>query len=455
MAKFKSCVIFISLLIIGYTLLWREVVIEMKGKSYLDQNMTSRNYQRENLAREIYHHYEIRTINCTLLFENNTYEQSIAKAYHIRNEKIPLLENFYIDEAQNCTEFKRQRSYIDITLTEEEDAFPIAYSIMLYRDIEQAERLLRVIYRPQNYYCIHVDTKSERLFRLAVEQISKCFDNVFLSSKSFDVNWGIFTMFTPDIVCMEDLLKYKKWKYFINLTGQEFPLNTNADLVKILKTLNGSNSIKGTVKGRQLQRTEFLCNTTYAGPYNIVRSSKIPKTDARPQGITQLVQGSKLITASRGFVEFLVTDPVSLAFREWLNDTCIPDETYAPTLNHLPLLGVPGAYKGEPETHPISYPFITRYVHWANAWNDEHWPGPCMGDLEVRYVCIMSVLDLPILKIRKELFVNKFHLTYEPLALDCMEQYIWYRTADQMLKKEGVDIDTSYYANLPYVKNHV
>ncbi len=83
------------------------------------------------------------------------------------------------------------------------------FCIDLYTDIEQAERLLRVIYRPQNYYCIHVDTKSESLFRQAVEEISKCFGNVFLSSKSFDVNWGIFTMFTPDIVCMEDLLKYK------------------------------------------------------------------------------------------------------------------------------------------------------------------------------------------------------------------------------------------------------
>ncbi len=189
---------------------------------------------------------------------------------------------------------------------------------------------------------------------------------------------------------------------------------------------------------------------------DIVRPSNIRKTDPLPAGITQLFKGSKLLTASHGYVEFMVTDPVSLAFREWLNDTCIPDETYASTLNHLPELGVPGAYKGKPETNPKTYPFITRYVHWAEKWNDpKNWPGPCLGDLEVRYVCIMSVLDLPILKTRRELFVNKFHLTYEPLALDCMEQDIWYRTADQMMENDGVDIDISYYANLPYVKNHV
>ena len=43
--------------------------------------------------------------------------------------------------------------------TEEENNFGIAYSIMTYKDVEQVYRLLRSIYRPSNYYCIHVDTK--------------------------------------------------------------------------------------------------------------------------------------------------------------------------------------------------------------------------------------------------------------------------------------------------------
>ena len=34
-------------------------------------------------------------------------------------------------------------------------------------------------------------------------------------------------------------------RYFINLTGQEFPLKTNGELVEILKTLNGSNVVMG------------------------------------------------------------------------------------------------------------------------------------------------------------------------------------------------------------------
>ncbi len=224
-------------------------------------------------------------------------------------------------------------------------------------------------------------------------------------------------------------------------TGQEFPLKTNADLVKILKAFNGSNNIEGTRKRRNSERTDYICNGMYI--------SNIRKTDPLPAGIEQkhLVKGSKLITVTHGFVEYLVSNPVSLAFRQWLNNTCHPDETYAATLNHMPHLGIPGAYTGIPETHAKLYPYITRFVLWSITTKN------CIGGNLVRGVCIMSTGYLPILHTRKKLFVNKFHLTYEPLALDCLEQFIWYRTANQIL---GYDqLDTTYYANLSFVKNHV
>lgn len=76
----------------------------------------------------------------------------------------------------------------------------------------------------------------------------KCFNNVFLSSRSVDVVWGTFSVLEPELICMQDLWKYKSWKYFINLTGQEFPLRTNYELVQILTAYNGANDLEGTVK---------------------------------------------------------------------------------------------------------------------------------------------------------------------------------------------------------------
>ncbi len=45
---------------------------------------------------------------------------------------------------------------------------------------------------------------------------------------------------------MEDVLKHdSKWKYYINLASQMFPLKTNAEIVKDLTALKGRNDIRG------------------------------------------------------------------------------------------------------------------------------------------------------------------------------------------------------------------
>ena len=38
------------------------------------------------------------------------------------------------------------------------------------------------------------------------------------------------------------------WKYVMSLTGQEYPLKSNLDIVKILTAVNGSNVVMTSVK---------------------------------------------------------------------------------------------------------------------------------------------------------------------------------------------------------------
>ena len=65
-----------------------------------------------------------------------------------------------------------------------------------------------------------------------------------MASQTIAVHWGWFSVVEPDLVCMEDLSqKSATWKYFINLTGQEYPLKTNLELVRILKAYDGANMI--------------------------------------------------------------------------------------------------------------------------------------------------------------------------------------------------------------------
>ena len=103
---------------------------------------------------------------------------------------------------------------------------------------------------------------------------------------------------------------------------------------------------------------------------------------------------------------------------------------------------------GSPETHPLHYPFLTRYKNWGL------WPfdWPCAGQ-RVRLVCIFGVGDLNLLSSRPELFANKFYLDYQPLAFDCMERLHYQRMREEVLGQR--ELDTTYYESLSFVKNHV
>ena len=168
-----------------------------------------------------------------------------------------VTDSYYVTATEDCDVFIRERGYIIKTMTSEEENFPIAYSILMYKDVNQVERLLRAIYRPQNYYCIHVDKKASENVSTSIRGISNCFNNVFVTSHSVDVIWGTFTVLEPELICMKELWRYRKWKYFINLTGQEFPLKTNLDLVRILKAYNGANDVEAMMRRWALYL--FLC----------------------------------------------------------------------------------------------------------------------------------------------------------------------------------------------------
>jgi hypothetical protein len=186
-------------------------------------------------------------INCAEILKENALEFNRALTFNIENLYKYTSED-YIEMTRNCSAFIANRGYITHHLTEEERKFPIAYSILMYKNVEQTERLLRAIYRPQNVYCIHVDLKSDEATYKAMVKLTHCFNNLVMIKERISVVWGEMSVLEPELLCMKTLLqRNKRWKYFINLTGQEFPLKTNYELVSILKAYNGANDVDGSV----------------------------------------------------------------------------------------------------------------------------------------------------------------------------------------------------------------
>lgn len=377
----------------------------------------------------------VRQPRCAALIKGDQQEQRYAMKYMewVHTPPEPSLSAMS-DAPRDCEAFVKSRGYI-MHATQQEREFPIAYGMLLYRDVDQAERLLRAIYRPHNLYCLHVDAKSSRQVQDAVRGLAKCLPNVNLASRQNTVDWGGYSSLTPHFYCMRDVW-HRKWKYYINLTGQEFPLKTNLQIVNILKALNGSNVVD---------------STDYKKYHNRWYNNFPPPDNIKPR------KGHVFILASRGMVDFILHSPVAQRFQDWVSRTQLPDETYFPSLNHNPHLNVPGSYLGSAEeTHAEKRPYIARFVNWGTNWKDSlgrlPFSWPC-GGKRVRDICIFGVADLPLLTSRRELFANKFDAGFEPVALHCLEEWHFNMT---LVEYSGMlSLNTSWYAGLDIVKNAV
>lgn len=188
-------------------------------------------------------------VDCKKIISMDSNEQAKAKSLvdKLREEnKLKTLDdtNFIFDKSK-CDVFKRARggTYL-LKNSTSNDTIRLAFSILVYEQVEQLERLLHAVYRPQNYYCIHVDKKSSPALHQAVKSITDCFDNMFIASKLETVVYAGYSRLQADINCMEDLNKLPGWSYFMNLASTEFPLRTQHEINTILRMYNGANDVE-------------------------------------------------------------------------------------------------------------------------------------------------------------------------------------------------------------------
>ncbi|XP_050392978.1 beta-1,3-galactosyl-O-glycosyl-glycoprotein beta-1,6-N-acetylglucosaminyltransferase [Patella vulgata] len=355
--------------------------------------------------------FTLQNINCKRILEGD--ENEMLQAKSMVPKSFPDDETV-LRHTTNCVQFRTLYGYDTIPNTEEEQQFPIAFNILLYKDLAQVEILLRAIYRPQNYYCLHVDGFSPDHVHKAAKALADCFDNVFIVSKTENIVYESFQRLQADINCMADHLVKPDWKYLINLPGQELPLKTNLQIVNILKALNNNNSIECLTK--QLLSYRFYRQYIYqygddGKHYKIIKTKN--QNPNLPHGMT-IVKGSAYAVFTHQFVNYVVNNQTAKDLLEWCRGVLSPDEYYWSTLNHNPHLKVPGSYKEKCTSNLLS-----TYANWQIGKTRMK----CAGRI-LRNVCIFSVGDLPTLVNRKELFANKFELEYSYTAIQCLSEWL-------------------------------
>ncbi|XP_068675976.1 N-acetyllactosaminide beta-1,6-N-acetylglucosaminyl-transferase-like [Montipora foliosa] len=305
---------------------------------------------------------------------------------------------------QDCAEVLRHH-FRHPPVSEEEKQLPIAYSITLYKSARSVETVLQAIYMPNNVYCFHIDTKSPESFLTAIKAMIRCLPNVFVATNRTSVFWGHFSLVQAQLNCMDELLQSSvKWKYYISLVGQDFPLYDNKEIVRALQTLKNHNNIESFPVPEIFKfRTDFVhrfINNEF------VRGEKKPPP---PHNIA-IHMGSTHIIAIREFVNFVMHSQIGKDYLEYLKDTYIPDEMLYGTLHQYP--HAPGGIQGkQPE-------WLPRALAWRFEKNEDF----CKG-LWMRYLCWISFQDLQWVlgeDMKMKLFVHKIPFNVRDELVDCI-----------------------------------
>ncbi|XP_073668664.1 beta-1,3-galactosyl-O-glycosyl-glycoprotein beta-1,6-N-acetylglucosaminyltransferase 4-like isoform X2 [Paramisgurnus dabryanus] len=356
-------------------------------------------------------------ISCSAIYDMEPAE--VGKSFVARQNKsfVGPTDKSIVNATSDCDRFIASKGYGAVQGSEFEHEFPLAYSLVVHKNADLVERLLRAIYMPHNVYCIHYDLKSSDDFISAMQGLARCIPNVFIASKLERVQYAGISRLKADLNCLSDLLESEvKWKYVINLCGQDFPLRTNAELVSDLKKLNGTNMVETRQPGTKTWRWRFrhaLKNNIseyYESPKNIFEEKSPP-----PHNIEMFV-GSAYITISREFAIFVRLSSLARRFLAWSEDTYSPDEHFWATLVRVP--GVPGEVpRSDPDiTELISK---TRLVKWL-GFENIHYP-PCTGVYQ-REVCIFGAAELRWLLDYGHWFVNKVDPKVDPILIECLEE---------------------------------
>ncbi|KAM5298375.1 beta-1,3-galactosyl-O-glycosyl-glycoprotein beta-1,6-N-acetylglucosaminyltransferase [Ctenodactylus gundi] len=363
------------------------------------------------------------TVNCTKVVQGDADEIQKAKLEMLtaRVKKHPRWSpSDYVNMTRDCASFVKARKYITEPLSEEEAAFPIAYSIVVHHKIEMLDRLLRAIYMPQNLYCIHVDKKADEAFQAAVQGLASCFANVFVASRLESVVYASWSRVQADLNCMQDLYRGSAaWRYLINLCGLDFPIRTNLEIVRKLRSFLGENSL-------ETEKMPAHKEERWRKRYEVVdgRLTNTGVAKAQPPLQTPIFSGSAYFVVSRAFVGYVLENEDVRKFMAWARDTYSPDEYLWATVQRIP--GVPGSL-------PLSHKYdltdmraVARFVKWQYLEGDVNkgapYP-PCAG-VHVRSVCVFGAGDLHWMLRKHHFFANKFDVDVDYFAVQCLDEHL-------------------------------
>lgn len=205
----------------------------------------------------------------------------------------------------------------------------IAYFIMVHDYPERFKELFSKIYTRDQFYLIHIDRKATAEFTEEIQQFIIQFPNAFILD-SMNINSAGFSIIQAEINAMEFLLKVSsKWDFFINLSGEDYPLKSQNIIRKFLSKNKNKNYLfyydqkfyrPDTLRRIQNHFTELA--------YKI--SSLIYKRDFM-KDVTPYI-GGKWLIFTRETCTFLCRNDKVAIFEDFYLHTYLPGDSFFQTV---------------------------------------------------------------------------------------------------------------------------
>ena len=205
----------------------------------------------------------------------------------------------------------------------------VAYFILVHRFPEQFKLLFKTIYHPNNHYLIHIDQKANQDVTQEVEAFLGNYPNTHVL-ESENVVWGGYSMVQSELNGIRYLLTHNlKWDFFINLSGQDFPLKSQDFILDFLSRNSGKNFIK--TANQAIERPDTMNRVENYFTETAIGFSGVPFKRPFMKNVTSYIGGQWMIL-TRTCCEFIYNSPEVKKFEDFYRNTLIADESFFQTV---------------------------------------------------------------------------------------------------------------------------
>ncbi|WP_419815177.1 beta-1,6-N-acetylglucosaminyltransferase [Glacieibacterium sp.] len=272
----------------------------------------------------------------------------------------------------------------------------LAYFVMVHHKPQQFEWLMEAIADPGDLILVHVDLKSRLGIKASRRGVMKDVRRIVDKSPnarlmtSRATNWGGWSLSRILIDAIREALRSDPdWSYFVNLSGQCYPL-------KPLPAIREALADRGDAVHVELLEIDQLPADDWhraASPMleTPLRALRLSGRQEPPKDFELLHKGSQWVMLPREFCEWMVTSPMLPRITRYLRRRLLSDELIMQAL-------------------VWNSPFRDRLApHYGR---EIIWPGPK----------VLTIDDLPLLRSSDALFARKFDLEKDRAVLEALAE---------------------------------